>query len=1228
MISFGSLLQARFSWMVMLALLLGACSGGGGGDGDDQEATLVRVEISPAPVSLAVGTTRQLTATAVYSDGTTENVTNTANWTPESAAVASIGNAAALNKGLLRGIAAGSTSVSAAFQGATATASVTVTAATPTSLSITPVNPLIPDGATRPLAATMRFSDGSTQDVTNDATWTTASPAVATVNSTGLVTAVDPGSSVVRASFMSITQTTTVTVTSALATSLTVTPFDPAVPAGGTQQFTATVIFSDSTTRDVTGTATWISTAPARATISNVDGSRGRATARLPGTTEIRATALNVTGGVTMTVTDATVVSIDVTPKNASVAVGFGRAFQATARLSNGTTRDVTTEVSWTSGDPARATIGNAVADKGVATGVAAGQTTITAQLGSLQASTTLNVVVVTLTAISVTPANASIALGLEQPFTAIATFSDASTLNVTDRVTWSSSDAAVATVSNADGSRGLASSLATGTTTVSASIGSTTGQAVLTVTDAALTSIAISPVNPIVAKGLTQAFRAIGTFTDDVARDITTSVVWTSSSPAVATISNDAGAMTQGRATAVQPGTTTITATRSGTPTTPAVFGTVAMTVTGATIVSIDVTPKNASVGVGFERAFLATARLSDGTTRNITPQASWTSSDPAIASIGDSAADKGIATGVDAGQATITATLGSAVGSTVLNVTVVTLTSISVTPSNASVAIGLDQAFTAIATFSDSSTLNVTDRVTWASSNEDVATISNADGSRGVASSLAAGTTSISASIGPTTGQASLTVADAALTAIEITPVSPIVAKGLTQQFTATGTFSDESARDITGSVLWASSNAAAATISNDAGAMTQGLATAVQAGTTTISATQNGVTATTTLRVTAAILQTIDVTPADASAPVGAEQAFTATGTYSDGSTANLSGLVTWASSQTGVATISNVAGSRGLATAGAAGTTMISATSISVAVVGSTSFTVTPTVLRSIQVTPIASTVVFGGMRQLMATGTYSDGSSRDITTEVTWATVDPSIASVSNAPGSKGLATAAATAGSATITATDPDTMLNGAMTLTVVSALLTEIRVTPAAATLPIGFARQYTALGVYSNGTEQDVTTQVLWTSTAPAIAPVSNASGFKGVVSGAAVGGSMIRATLSNGAGTNIVGQTGVTVTAATLTSIAVTPGSVFRPSGSTQQFVAVGTFSDGSTLPITEQVTWASSEASVATISNQAGTQGLATVIAGLLPITTTISATRGAVAATATLSRGLL
>jgi uncharacterized protein YjdB len=1227
MISFGSLLQARFSWMLILALLLGACGGGGGGgDGDDSEATLVRVEISPAIISVAIGTTQQLTATAVYSDGTTQNVTSTANWAHENAAIASVGNAGAI-KGLLRGNLAGGTSVSATFQGVSVSAAVTVTPATPVSLAVTPTNPFIPDGGTRPLTATMFFSDGTQQDVTDSATWSSARPAVATVSSTGLVTAIDPGSSVITATAMSLTQTATVTVTSALATSLTVTPFNPAVPVGGTQQFTATVTFSDSTTRDVTSTATWTSSLPGRATISDVAGSKGLATARLAGATQISATVLGVTGTVTMTVTNTGVVSIDVTPKNANVAVGFARAYQATARLSNGTTRDVTTEVSWTSSNTARATIGNAAADKGVATGVSAGQTTITAKLGNVEGSTVLNVTAVTLTAIGVTPANPSIALGLELPFTAIGTFSDSSTLNVTDRVTWVSSNVAVATISNADGSRGLASSLATGTTTVSASIGTTTGQTVLTVADAALTAIEITPATLSVAKGLTQAFTATGRFTDDVARDITASVLWSSSSPAIATISNDAGAMTQGRATAVQIGTTTITATRSGINGAANVVGTATMTVTNAVIVSIDVTPKNANVGVGFERAFQATARLSDATTRDITTEVNWTSSDPALATIGDTAADKGIATGVAEGQATITAKLGDAEGSTTLNVTVATITAIGVTPANPSIALGLEQPFTAIATFSDSSTLNVTDRVTWASSDETVATISNADGSRGLASSIGSGTTTVSASIGLTTGQTVLAVADAALTAIEITPANPIVAKGVTQQFTATGTFTDEEARDITTSVTWSSSNPAVATISNDAGAMTQGRATAVQAGTTTITATRNGVTSTTTLRVTAAVLQTIAVTPADPSVPVGTVQAFTATGTYSDATTADLTGLVTWTSSTPAVASISNFVGTRGRATAMAVGTATISATSISGAVVGSTLLTVTPTVLRSIAVTPQTSTVAVGGTRQLTATGTYSDGSSRNITTEVTWTVIDLPVASVSNAPGSEGLVTSSSV-GTATITATDPETMVDGAMTLTVVSALLTEIRVTPANATLPVGFGRKYTALGVYSNGSQQDITTQVLWTSSAPVIASVSNAAEFRGVVSGIATGASTIRATLSDGAGTPIVGQTGVTVTAATLTSIAVTPGSALRPTGGTQQFVAVGTFSDGSTLPITEQVTWASTEVSVATISNQFGTQGLATVIGGLLPITTTISATRGPVAATATLSRGLL
>ena len=137
------------------------------------------------------------------------------------------------------------------------------------------------------------------------------------------------------------------------------------------------------------------------------------------------------------------------------------------------------------------------------------------------------------------------------------------------------------------------------------------------------------------------------------------------------------------------------------------------------------------------------------------------------------------------------------------------------------------------------------------------------------------------------------------------------------MTQQFTATGLYSDNSTQDLTTQVTWASSNAAVATVSDAAGS--NGLATAAGAGSTTVSATSGGVTGDTTLTVTDATLVSIEVSPTDPSIANGTTQQFTATGVYTDDSTQDLTAEVTWASSDEAVATVSNAADSKGLATA---------------------------------------------------------------------------------------------------------------------------------------------------------------------------------------------------------------------------------------------------------------------------------------------------------------------
>ncbi|HEY6006727.1 MAG TPA: DUF3443 family protein [Geobacteraceae bacterium] len=161
---------------------------------------------------------------------------------------------------------------------------------------------------------------------------------------------------------------------------------------------------------------------------------------------------------------------------------------------------------------------------------------------------------------------------------------------------------------------------------------------------------------------------------------------------------------------------------------------------------------------------------------------------------------------------------------------------------------------------------------------------------------------------------------------------------------------------------------------------------------------------------------MLVAITVSPANPSVSQVTTQQFRATGTYSDGTTQDLTASVAWKSSNTGVATIS----ATGLATPVGPGTTTITAASGNIS--GATVMTVTSATLVSIAVTPAAPNIAVGATAQFAATGTFSDNTTQDLTTQVTWSSSAPAVATISNAPGSNGLATAVG-AGTATITAT-------------------------------------------------------------------------------------------------------------------------------------------------------------------------------------------------------------
>jgi len=224
----------------------------------------------------------------------------------------------------------------------------------------------------------------------------------------------------------------------------------------------------------------------------------------------------------------------------------------------------VTDRADWTSNNANIATVD----DNGLVTAKSQGTATITAALGGRTAKTTVTVTAPIAVSIDVVPESADVLVNGTQVFRLRATYSDGQTRDVeSGTVNWTSSDTTIATVSPSTGISTTATGRAVGSARITATLeqpGSAplTDFGTLNVSEAILTSVLrVEPANPVIQKGATQQFTAIGRYNDGVERTIPqASVAWTSGTTTVATMSPDGDA--GGLATGVAPGQSVITAT------------------------------------------------------------------------------------------------------------------------------------------------------------------------------------------------------------------------------------------------------------------------------------------------------------------------------------------------------------------------------------------------------------------------------------------------------------------------------------------------------------------------------------------------------------------------------------------------------------------------------------------------------------------------------------------
>lgn len=243
------------------------------------------------------------------------------------------------------------------------------------------------------------------------------------------------------------------------------------------------------------------------------------------------------------------------------------------------------------------------------------------------------------------------------------------------------------------------------------------------------IVSIAVTPINPSKAKGLTQQFTATATWNDGSETDVTATASWVSSDETKSIVA-------AGLASCFAEGDSSITASQGGI-TSPAQV----LTVTAPEIISIAITPTNPTKIKGQKQQFTATATLTDITTTNITSTATWASSNEAKAT---ETATAGEFEAIGVGTANITAEKDGITSPAQIITITNDLVSIVVTPAGAKINKNKTQQYVSIGTYQDETQGDITSSSNWASSDELIATIGL---NTGLATGLKAGTTEITA-------------------------------------------------------------------------------------------------------------------------------------------------------------------------------------------------------------------------------------------------------------------------------------------------------------------------------------------------------------------------------------------------------------------------------------------------------------------------------------------------
>jgi uncharacterized protein YjdB len=564
----------RFLSLLCLATLPFGCR-----ELDVTAVDVTKVEVSPKTPTLVVGQSVRLAVR--LEDATGNTLDRPVTWSSTNTSVATVAA-----DGTVSAIGPGASTIRASAEGQTDVATVEVLPRAVASVTISPPSAELAVKGTLQLNATVADADGL---VLTDRTvsWVSGGTGVATVDGSGLITAVAVGTATITALSEGRCAQATITVTPQPVATVEIAPTSASVIAGDSVQLQATTRAADGgvlTGRPVT----WSTSDNTVATVA----STGLVKAIAPGTASITATSEGQGATATVTVTPKPVASVSVTPPSATLQIGGSLQLTATTLAGDGSTLTGRT-VAWDTNSPGAATVG----PSGIVTAFALGTATVTATSEGMTGQATITVVQQPVDSVVVTPASAALAPGDTMRLSA--SLLDASGGTLQGTVTWSTSDGAIATVDT----NGLVKAVGQGASRITASAGAKSGSASITVGPVPVASVTVAPATATAFEGDTVRFVATLKAADGTVLTGRT-VSWSTSNGNVATVDGTGLATAQHVA-----GTATITATAGGQ------SGSATLQVDVQPVASVTVKPSSVNMKPGDTVQLTAELRAADGT-------------------------------------------------------------------------------------------------------------------------------------------------------------------------------------------------------------------------------------------------------------------------------------------------------------------------------------------------------------------------------------------------------------------------------------------------------------------------------------------------------------------------------------------------------------------------------------------------------------------------------------